>query len=67
MSWDDLAAEIWSDDLPRQVLRSRWDMQMMRLRKRLKEAGIRTDLIRPDGAGLIELVLGIQDKVIDET
>ncbi len=45
--------------------RRRWDLA--RLRRKLREAGIRADLVRADGAGNFELVLGLHDRVVDET
>jgi hypothetical protein len=66
LSWDDLARQLWGDG-DRTVLRRRWDMQLMRLRKRLRDEGIRSDLVRPDGSGLVELVLGAGDVLIDES
>lgn len=48
-------------------LRQRWDMHLVRLRGKLRKAGVRTDLIRADGTGLIELVLSEQDRLVDES
>jgi hypothetical protein len=66
LPWDDLARQCWSDS-DRDLLRHRWDMQMRRLRQKLAAHGLRTDLLRADGSGLIELVLGPGDVVVDET
>ncbi len=66
ISWDELARQAWGD-ADRDVLRHRWDMQMRRLRIKLAAHGIRTDLLRASGQGLIELVLGPDDTVVDET
>ncbi|MEZ4320506.1 MAG: hypothetical protein R3F61_23700 [Myxococcota bacterium] len=65
-SWEVLAVELWGD-LDRTQLRRRWDMQLQRLRQKLRSAAIRTDLVRATGNGLIELVLGPDDVVVDET
>lgn len=66
VAWDVLAKQIWGD-IPRDVLRRRWDMQQVRLRAKLREHGLRGDLLRADGGGLIELVLGAEDEAIDES
>jgi len=66
VGWDVLAEQIWGD-LPRDVLRRRWDMQQVRLRAKLREHGLRGGLLRADGGGLIELVLGAEDEAIDES
>ena len=66
VAWDVLAEQIWGD-VPRDVLRRRWDMQQVRLRAKLREHGLRGDLLRADGGGLTELVLGAEDEAIDES
>jgi hypothetical protein len=66
VAWNVLAEQIWGD-VPRDVLRRRWDMQQVRLRAKLREHGLRGDLLRADGGGLIELVLGAEDEAIDES
>ncbi len=66
MSWEDLAALLW-DESRREVVRRRWDMLLLRLRQKLRQHGIRPDLVRADGSGLVELVLGPGDELIDET
>jgi hypothetical protein len=66
VAWHVLAEQIWGD-VPRDILRRRWDMQQVRLRAKLREYGLRGDLLRADGGGLIELVLGAEDEAIDES
>lgn len=66
LSWDSLAEDLWGD-AHRDVLRRRWDAQLMRLRRKLRDHGLRADLLRADGSGLIELVVGLDDVLIDET
>ena len=44
-----------------------WDAALARLRARLREGQIRTDLVRMVGAGRAELFLGPEDRVTDET
>lgn len=66
LSWEDLARQCWREE-DRALLRHRWDMLLYRLRARLEAQGLRTDLVRADGCGLIELVLGTDDVVIDQT
>lgn len=66
LPWHELATRIWGD-LDRMLLRKRWDVHQYRLRRRLREAGVRTDLVRADGDGLVELVLGPRDVWVDES
>src|SRR5690606_29934545 len=66
LGWEDLARERWGD-VERDLLRHRWDMQLRRLRQKLASHGLRTDLLRADGSGLLELVLGPDDAVVDQT
>lgn len=65
--WDVVAAEIWPDEPDRAALRRRWDVQLARIRRRLREAGMRHDLVRAGGAGLVELYLLPHDHVEDQT
>ena len=65
-SWEALALDLWGE-MDRVHLRRRWDMQLQRLRQKLRAASLRTDLVRATGHGLIELVLGPGDVAIDET
>lgn len=67
IAWDALAGEIWPGSHARSILRRRWDTAMVRLRARLREGGVRPDLVRPSGNGLVEIVLDSADRVIDET
>ena len=46
--------------------RKSWDRALARLRERLREAGLREDLVRPDGRGNVELFLRPGDQVVDE-
>jgi hypothetical protein len=66
-SWDIVAKEIWPDENDEPTLRRRWDVAMIRLRNRLKEAKIRPTLIRAAGTGLVELVLHLGDTVEDRS
>lgn len=62
--WEVLAKELWRET-DRNLLRSRFDICLLRLRKRLKRARLRPDLVRPLGNGVIELVLHSSDRVVD--
>ncbi|MEZ4267670.1 MAG: hypothetical protein R3F39_14925 [Myxococcota bacterium] len=64
-AWNVLAAEIWGPSEDEQDLRPRFDMAMNRLRRRLREAGIRDDLVVLTGTGQAELVLRPGDQVED--
>jgi len=67
VSWETCAREIWADDVTAVELRHRWDVALGRLRSRLREAGVRADLIRSDRSGQLQLVLGERDIVEDRT
>lgn len=67
ISWQALAGELWPDEADTSVLRSRLDVVLSRTRRKLRARGVRADLVRPDGAGHIELVLYGQDEVEDKT
>lgn len=66
-SWEVVAREVWREEVPAPVLRSRWDTALHRLRARLRQAGVRPSLIRSDRHGFVELVPGPRDEVVDET
>ncbi len=65
--WQVLAKEIWPDEDDSHLLRRRLDVNLARLRKKLREAGLRTDLVRADGLGHLELFLYEGDTVEDRT
>jgi hypothetical protein len=67
VSWQVLAGEVWPDHSEPGVLRRRLDVNLARLRSRLRGAGIRGDLVRTDGSGQIELLLCEGDTVEDRT
>jgi hypothetical protein len=67
MGWEAVAQEIWSNETSRGSLRRRLDITLARLRSKLRAARIRSDLVRADGAGHIELFLYREDEVIDQT
>jgi hypothetical protein len=67
VDWEVLAHEIWPDACEREQLRSKFDVSLTRLRKRLREARIRPDLVRANGAGQFELFLHERDRVNDQT
>jgi hypothetical protein len=64
-AWDVVAREVWPDEPDAWVLRKRWDVNLGRLRARLREAGVRTDLVRAAGTGQVELVLRRHDVLDD--
>lgn len=65
VAWELLAGELWSDESDRQRVRRRLDVALSRLRQRLREHGIRADLVRMTGLGQIELFLHERDQVVD--
>jgi len=65
VAWNVLAGELWRDAPDVDTLRHRWDVTLGRLRKRLRELGLRRELIRTDGNGQVWLVLHPGDTVVD--
>lgn len=66
VGWETLAQEIWPEESDRRLLRRKWDVNLGRLRGKLRDAQIRDDLVRSDRAGNVELVLLAQDAVDDQ-
>lgn len=66
VDWHVLAGEIWEQD-ERALLRRRWDIALARLRRKLRAAGVRGDLVRAGGTGKVELYLYESDSVDDCT
>ena len=67
LSWEALAQPLWPELDDRDALRRRWDICLVRLRARLRDAGIRPDLVRSSRLGLVELVLQAGDRVEDQS
>lgn len=67
LAWQELASQLWPEVDDRDAARRKWDVLMVRLRTRLRELGVRPDLIRPTGVGLVELVLQAGDRVEDRS
>ncbi len=65
--WEVLAHEVWRGEEDRMLLRSKLDVNLSRLRRKLRDARVRPDLVRSDGAGQIELFLRQSDRVDDRT
>tara|TARA_R110002096_G_scaffold299503_6_gene494160 strand:+ start:61585 stop:62481 length:897 start_codon:yes stop_codon:yes gene_type:complete len=64
VSWGLLARELWPS-AGESTLRHRWDVCFGRLRSRLKQSGLRSDLVRSDGSGQVNLLLYEGDSVVD--
>lgn len=65
LGWEELARPHWPHIDDRDTLRRRWDGLLGRLRERLRDAGLRTDLVTSTRIGLVELVLREGDEVED--
>ena len=65
VGWEVAAREVWDED-DRLALRRKWDIALTRLRRKLRDARIRGDLIRADGNGNVELCLAQGDRVEDQ-
>ncbi|MEX1368880.1 MAG: hypothetical protein AB1Z98_37480 [Nannocystaceae bacterium] len=64
--WTVIAGLLWPQDPPESV-RSRFDVLLSRLRRKLRGARVRTDLLHTDGSGQVELLLYPHDAVEDRT
>ena len=67
VGWQAVASELWPDALDRHALRKKWDISLVRLRRKLRQAGLRSDLVRSDGSGNLELLLMDGDEVEDRS
>lgn len=65
--WEVIAREIWRDQDSRFQLRRKWDVNLARLRRKLKQADVRGDLVHADGTGNFELLTYPDDVVEDRT
>lgn len=67
LPWEALASALWKDPIHRDHLRSRFDAVLARTRRRLRQEGLRTDLLSSDGAGNLCLLLRPGDAVDDRS
>ncbi|MCC6620119.1 MAG: hypothetical protein IT385_02620 [Deltaproteobacteria bacterium] len=67
MGWQLLAKDLWEGEDDPAVLRRNWDAALARLRKKLREARVRADLVRADRSGNFEIFLRRGDRVDDQT
>lgn len=67
VAWEELARQAWPQIVERDLLRRRWDVLLVRLRERLREGGIRADLVSSTRIGLVEMVLREGDVVEDRS
>lgn len=65
--WEVLAKELWPDEDDRHLLRRKLDVSLSRLRRKLRQSGVRSDLVKADGFGHFELFLLTEDTVEDRT
>lgn len=65
--WEVLARELWPREDDKQLLRRKLDVTLYRLRRKLRGAAIRPDLVRNDGFGHVELFLHAGDTIEDCT
>ena len=66
-SWEAVAGELWRGEDDRYALRRKWDVNLARLRRKLRDARVRPDLVKADGSGHFELLLYDGDTVEDRT
>ena len=65
--WEHVAQQLWNDITDRPTLRKRFDTVLARLRRKLRSAGLRPGLVKPDGAGNFTLVLRPIDRLDDRS
>lgn len=65
--WHLIASEIWPETKsnPEIDVRPRWDAALSRLRRQLRAADVRSDLVRSDRSGFVQLVLAEGDELED--
>lgn len=66
-SWQSLSEELWPEEDEPLIRRSRLDVVLSRIRRSLRARGVRSDLVRTDGAGMVELLLYPHDTVEDRS
>jgi hypothetical protein len=66
-NWQWVSATLWPTGKNESELRRRWDVTLLRLRAKLKSDGVRSNLVRSDGNGLVQLVLHESDVIEDCT
>ncbi len=67
LHWSVLARDLWPAHKDEPDLRHRWDVALGRLRAKLRDAGVRGDLLRADHSGQLTLVLYDGDAVEDRS
>lgn len=65
--WEVLARELWAEEDDVHLLRHKLDVTLSRVRSRLRDGGVRPDLVRSDGFGNVELFLHSGDRVENRT
>jgi hypothetical protein len=65
--WESIARGLWQHEDDGVLLRQKWDAALQRLRGKLRQARLRTDLVRSEQGGRVELFLGPDDRLVDET
>jgi hypothetical protein len=66
VGWELLAREVWTTGESVETLRPKLDVTLNRLRKKLQAVGIRRDLVKPDGCGMMVLTLGPGEIALSE-
>lgn len=66
LAWEPVAQALWGKRQGN-TLRMSWDRALRRLRERLREGGVRENLIRADGKGNFEIFLLPGDRVVDQS
>lgn len=67
IGWGALSETLWPEEPDPALRRSRLDVLISRVRRRLRAAGVRADLVHTDGSGQVELLVYARDRVEDET
>jgi hypothetical protein len=62
--WAEVGRLVWPDESDLDRMRKKWDLTLIRLRRRLGDAGLRTDLVHPDGTGNVQLLLRPSDAYV---
>ncbi len=65
--WSEVGRVIWPDEDDLDRLRKKWDITLIRFRRRLQSAGIRASLVQPDGTGNVQLLLHPHDRFVERS
>ncbi len=67
VGWATVGRVLWPEEEDTDRLRRRWDVLLIRLRRKLAAEAVRTDLVHSDGTGNVRLLLQPDDRYLDRS